>query len=44
MLHRHLDINPSNMNININPGLANVQQAPFIVGKDIINQIERNFD
>lgn len=34
---------PDNMQLNVNPGLSNIQ-APFIVGGTLINQIEKNFD
>ena len=44
MLQRHLEVNPANMSINVNPDLSNVQAAPFIMGKDLIQQIERNFE
>ena len=40
---RHIDVHPSNMNLNLNPGLINLQ-APFLVGGAMINQIEKNFD
>jgi len=36
MLQRHLEVNPANMNINVNPDLSNVQGAPFIMGKEVI--------
>lgn len=32
------------MNINVNADLSNVQGAPFIMGKELIQQIERNFE
>lgn len=41
---RHVDIMPDHMQLNVNPILSNVNQAPFIVGNTFINQIERNFE
>lgn len=41
---RHIDILPHNMNLNLNPGLANRDQAPWLVGGPMIKTIEKTFD